>query len=278
VPFDTFLQEVEQCGVILEEMVDPKGQSLQQMPSVQLYIQDVNKVQVLSSHEQLMNGCIYLGCRYPACEQYLETIMRYAGAAGETLAKKGVRGFLGVDFLATQNENGEWDIIALEINIRLCATTFAYFSLLTVVDEQVVSKKHYLMLDELLLREPFTLHELEREVSRLHLRFDWRTGRGALFASFSGLASHRRVSLMVIADSKPEVDAMLGTFLRELASPEYPAHAALLAVADSHAPENQTPRGGSPERATEEYGSSPKKGGGAHELGAGAQELGAGAQ
>lgn len=52
---------------------------------------------------------------------------------GKTLAKKGVRGFLGVDFLATQKNQDDWEIIALEINIRLCATTFAFFLYITAV-------------------------------------------------------------------------------------------------------------------------------------------------
>jgi hypothetical protein len=52
------------------------------------------------------------------------------------MAEKGVRGFFGVDFLANQKEarpDSDWDIYTLEINLRLCATTFSYFLLMTVV-------------------------------------------------------------------------------------------------------------------------------------------------
>lgn len=39
-----------------------------------------------------------------------------------------------MDYLATQGANGtDWTIIALEINLRLCATTFAFFTLLSAV-------------------------------------------------------------------------------------------------------------------------------------------------
>jgi len=135
-PFAQFTQVVEQSGVILEQMLDPPSDKhMQTTPSVQMYIQDVDKVQVLSSHEQIIDGCIYMGCRYPANQSYLDLITEYSRKVGNTLAQKGVRGFLGVDFLANQkDEHGdECDIVALEINIRLCATTFSYFLLLTVV-------------------------------------------------------------------------------------------------------------------------------------------------
>jgi len=216
-PFKSFLEQLVECGVIIEQMIDPKGKDdLQTTPSVQLYIADLDKVQVLSSHEQVMEGCFYLGCRYPASIDYLDRITAYGKSAGETLARKGVRGFCGVDFLATKTEGSDWDIIALEINLRLCATTFAYFSLLTVVDENLVNKKHYIHLDEVVLSKQFTVPELIHELEKNNLHYDWNKGKGILFSTLSTLHKENEVGLICIGDSIAEVDALQNAFMKEM--------------------------------------------------------------
>lgn len=230
--FDQFTQVVEQSGVIIEEMMDPSSSQKQTTPSVQLFIQGEDKVQVLSSHEQVVDGCIYLGCRYPASKCYLDTITKYSYNVGKTLSKKGVRGFLGVDFLANHEDEtkNEWDLYALEINIRLCATTFAYFLLLTVVPEEEVSKKHYMMLDEVHLGDDIkSFHDLDRALAHKGLAYDWATGRGVLLATCGRIATHHEVSVMIVADSRRAVDKLLAQFLRNFAAADHDHPAPVLA-------------------------------------------------
>eukprot|EP01111_Echinosteliopsis_oligospora_P016761 TRINITY_DN706_c0_g1_i1.p1 TRINITY_DN706_c0_g1~~TRINITY_DN706_c0_g1_i1.p1 ORF type:complete len:479 (-),score=112.70 TRINITY_DN706_c0_g1_i1:59-1495(-) len=212
--FDLFEKELGVCGAIVEEMIDPKNaDSVQTTPSVQLLINGLNQVEVLSSHEQVVRGCFYDGCRYPAAPEYFGTISHYAKAAGEALSRNGVRGFFGIDFLATkQDMDSDWDIIALEINLRLCATTFAYFTLLSAVDEKDVHKKHYLFLDETHLQQSYTIPQLHQKISSLGLEFSKKKGHGILFATLSLLSSTQEVSLMCIGDSVEEVDKLHSQF------------------------------------------------------------------
>lgn len=218
-PFDEFTTQTQECGAIIEQMIDPVSASaVQTTPSVQLYISDTNKVQMLSSHEQVVDGVFYMGCRYPAQEAYLDQINQYGKAAGEALSRKGVRGFLGVDFLCTLEPGSmTWSIIALEINLRLCATTFSYFSLLTVVDEKTVGRKHYIQLDEVTLRKHHKVSDLQREVVKHGLSFNWEKGTGILFTTFSGLESDNEVSVMCIGDTPAEVDELQRRFMSEMA-------------------------------------------------------------
>eukprot|EP01111_Echinosteliopsis_oligospora_P001476 TRINITY_DN1221_c0_g1_i1.p1 TRINITY_DN1221_c0_g1~~TRINITY_DN1221_c0_g1_i1.p1 ORF type:complete len:556 (-),score=156.03 TRINITY_DN1221_c0_g1_i1:55-1635(-) len=214
VDFGGFEEELKECGCILEEMIDPKNELwVQNTPSVQLYIRGENQVQVLSTHEQAIDGCFYIGCKYPAHADYLSSISHFAKEAGKTLARKGVRGFFGTDFLATKDpKSNKWHIIALEINLRLCATTFAYFNLLTSVDEAQVAKKKYMFLDEVHLKKSYTLPELEKLTEEKGIAYDRQKGRGILFATLSLLTSKQEVSLMCIGDSSDQVQSLYVLF------------------------------------------------------------------
>eukprot|EP00026_Physarum_polycephalum_P005498 Phypoly_transcript_05533.p2 GENE.Phypoly_transcript_05533~~Phypoly_transcript_05533.p2 ORF type:complete len:218 (+),score=62.22 Phypoly_transcript_05533:1219-1872(+) len=169
----------------------------------------------------MVDGCIYLGCRYPANKDYFRTIYTYSKKVGRALAKKGVRGFLGVDYLANQKDDGGWDIYALEINLRLCATTFSYFLLLTAVQEKKVPQKHYVMLDELKVnKEIASFRQLDKALSKTGLAFDPKKGRGVLLATCGCIATRREASVLIVADSRGEVDTLLDTFLEKFAHEE----------------------------------------------------------
>eukprot|EP00026_Physarum_polycephalum_P002624 Phypoly_transcript_02631.p1 GENE.Phypoly_transcript_02631~~Phypoly_transcript_02631.p1 ORF type:complete len:853 (+),score=145.66 Phypoly_transcript_02631:90-2648(+) len=162
-----FKTRIEQMGVIAEEFLegeDPKS------PSVQGCISMSGDVEILSTHEQVLNGQIYQGCMFPASDSYRALLQRYGRRVGRTLASKGVRGHFGVDFLvttkppkdeqvsekqekenqkeSTQNEMLEKEkqegepkkasdghyVYALEINLRVCGTTHPYFTMKFLTD------------------------------------------------------------------------------------------------------------------------------------------------
>ena len=81
----------------------------------------LGEVEQLSTHDRLPGGPggqTYLGCRFPANAEYGPAIMREAAKVGHRLMREGVLGRFAVDFVAVHNERGEWEVYAIEINLR----------------------------------------------------------------------------------------------------------------------------------------------------------------
>lgn len=117
------------AGGVVEELVTGKTFS---SPSVQIDIPPDGEPVVLSTHEQVLGGPtgqVYTGCRFPADPVYAERLGRYGRAVGKLLARRGAVGRFSVDFAAAQRAAGDWDVFALEINLRKGGTTHPYCAL-----------------------------------------------------------------------------------------------------------------------------------------------------
>ena len=100
-------------------------------PSAQVDVLPDGSVRVLSTHEQILggdNGQVYSGCRFPADPAYAARLGEHAVAVGRWLADRGARGRLGIDFLAVRHR-GDWDVRALEVNLRKGGTTHPFTAL-----------------------------------------------------------------------------------------------------------------------------------------------------
>ena len=100
-------------------------------PSVQGTIRPGGGVEVLSTHEQILggaNGQTYLGCRFPAAEEYRLELMRHGQAVGEALAAGRGPGALRRGFHRPTLRSG-WDLQAIEVNLRQGGTTHPYMAL-----------------------------------------------------------------------------------------------------------------------------------------------------
>ena len=74
-------------------------------PSVQLRVTPLGKVELLSTHDQMLGGPSgqrYLGCRFPADSEYARAITREAAKVGARLAKEGVIGRFALDFVVVR--------------------------------------------------------------------------------------------------------------------------------------------------------------------------------
>src|SRR6185503_19826298 len=69
------------------------------------------------------DGQTYLGCKLPADEIYRLGIKEDAMKVGRILAKAGVVGRIAVDFITIEKAPGDWDRVAIEINLRMSGTT-----------------------------------------------------------------------------------------------------------------------------------------------------------
>jgi hypothetical protein len=117
---------------VVEERVGVTAKEVRS-PSVQLRITPLGKVELLSTHDQMLggpSGQSYLGCTFPADPGYASTITRDAGKVGELLREAGVIGRFAIDFVVTRaDETASWETYAIEINLRKGGTTHPFLTL-----------------------------------------------------------------------------------------------------------------------------------------------------
>jgi len=94
-------------------------------PSVQMLIKPGYPPEVVSTHDQILGGQsnqTYVGCKFPANEQYRDIVIKYARQVADVLVKHDVVGFFSVDFLvSSQNQ-----VYFGEINLRLGGTSHPF--------------------------------------------------------------------------------------------------------------------------------------------------------
>lgn len=138
-----YLEEIEKLGVIAEAFIDGEIVSF---PSAQVIVdpenEDSYKVVIISTHEQIMKGQVYLGCTNPANEEYRSKLVEYTTRVGHCLLKEGVLGHFSVDFIASKN-CGRWDLFASEINLRQGGTTHSCCTMYSLCRGYVNNGKFY---------------------------------------------------------------------------------------------------------------------------------------
>ena len=124
-----YSRRIPELGAIVEAFVEGTEK---RSPSVQGRITPKGKVEILSTHDQILggpDGQIFLGCSFPADDAYRLALQNYGLAVGEVLAKKGALERYSVDFLAVKEPDGSWDLQAIEINLRKGGTTHPFMTL-----------------------------------------------------------------------------------------------------------------------------------------------------
>src|SRR6476646_3792803 len=104
VRYDDYVAKFRERGGVVEERVGVGAQEVRS-PSVQLRITPLRKVELLSTHDQMLggpSGQSYLGCIFPADPGYAAAITRDAAKVGELLRETGVIGRFAIDFVVTR--------------------------------------------------------------------------------------------------------------------------------------------------------------------------------
>jgi PGM1 C-terminal domain len=217
--FDTYMQKLVDCGAVIEERIS--GTEFRS-PSVQLRVTPLREVQLLSTHDQLLggpSGQSYLGCRFPADSAYAGAISEEAEKIGKRLAREGVLGRFAIDFVVVRDEDGTWDVYAIEINLRKGGTTHPYLTLEFLTDGRyepasatfvapsgrdkfLVASDH---LESPLLRG--LMHEdLFDVIVRDGLHFDQARQRGVVFHMMSALTELGRIGVTAVGDTPEEAE------------------------------------------------------------------------
>jgi hypothetical protein len=126
---DGFLRKMGEMGGVVEEWVE--GEEVHS-PNVQMRIHAKGELHLVSTHDQVLGGATgqaYLGCRFPAREDYRAEITEQGLRIGEVLARNGAIGRFGVDFVVARSGGSDWDVRAVEINLRMGGTTPPFMAL-----------------------------------------------------------------------------------------------------------------------------------------------------
>jgi hypothetical protein len=194
-------------------------------PSAQVDIRPDGEIRVLATHEQVLGGDggqVYLGCRFPADPAYASVLAVHAAKVGAELAAKGALGRFSVDFVAVVPPGEtDWDVYAIEVNLRKGGTTHPYAALRNLVPGRYDtaagrwiaddgSTRAYTSTDNLvdaswLGLEPADVIEW---VARDGLQFDPVTKVGTVLHMLAGLAIDGRFGVTAIARTPAEADAM----------------------------------------------------------------------
>jgi len=130
---ETFAELYRRHGGIVEAWIEGEGK---RTPSVQLRINPLGEVELISTHEQVMggrSGQVFLGSSFPAEPAYARELHDMALRVGKVLSAEGVLGRFSIDFVSAPETDG-WRHHAIEINLRKGGTTLPYQMLQYLTD------------------------------------------------------------------------------------------------------------------------------------------------
>jgi len=220
ITYESYMKKLqERKGVVEERIMGEEFRS----PSVQLRITPLGKVELLSTHDQLLggpSGQSYLGCVFPADKDYARRITREAAKVGRRLAKEGVIGRFALDFVVVRS-NGKWEPYAIEINLRKGGTTHPFLTLQFLTDgkydpETAIftapngRQKFFVASDhvESPAYRTLTPDDLFDIVVRHNLHFGQTRQTGVVFHMMSALGELGRTGLTAVGNSRDEAKAL----------------------------------------------------------------------
>ncbi len=217
--WENFSGRISELGAIVEAFVEGENK---RSPSVQGRITPSGEVEIVSTHDQILggpDGQIYLGCRFPADESYRLQLQQLGLQVGKKLAEKGALERFGVDFIAVEQGNGQWDIQAIEINLRKGGTTHPFMTLKLLTNgrydlstglfySQQGRPKYYIATDNLQKDRYQGLlpNDLMDIIAHHRLHFDSCTETGTVFHLMGCLSQFGKLGLTSIGDSLQQAE------------------------------------------------------------------------
>lgn len=219
--YEQYIRKFIHMGGIVEAFIEG-GTSMS--PSVQCRINPLGKVDVISTHDQLMGGPdmqVFLGGTFPAQPEYAVEIGELGKKITENLKAKGVLGRLGIDFLSLKEPDGKWKHYALEINIRKGGTTHPYIMLQFLTNGEYEpgtgkfllptgEEKCYLFTDNL-HDERFrglSPEDLMDIAMQHNLHYDHTREEGVVFHLIGALSQYGKTGLVCIASDFDRAKAL----------------------------------------------------------------------
>jgi hypothetical protein len=224
-----FSSRIPELGAIAEAFVEGE---IKRSPSVQGRILPNGKIEILSTHDQILGGAdgqIFLGCKFPADEAYRLQLQEIGMQIGQNLAEKGALERFGVDFIAVQKEDQQWDLQAIEINLRKGGTTHPFMTLRLLTNgryetstglfySQQGRPKYYIATDNLQKERYQGLlpNDLMDIIAFHQLHFDTSTETGTVFHLMGCLSEFGKLGLTSIGNSPQQAEEIYNKVVKAL--------------------------------------------------------------
>ena len=212
--WDLYAEKLHSMGGVVEEFI---AGEIKQSPSAQIRIDPVGGIDPISTHDQVLgggNGQIFLGCRFPASEEYRLDIQASGMKAARILADKGVLGRFGIDFISVK-QGPAWRHLAIEINLRKGGTTHPFQMLQFLTDGHYESESGRFLTPAGSPRCYYASDNLESEQYRgltpddlidiavlNGLHFHAATGEGVVFHLIGALSEFGKLGVVCIGASQ----------------------------------------------------------------------------
>ncbi|MFT3679586.1 MAG: peptide ligase PGM1-related protein [Ferruginibacter sp.] len=131
---EIFFEKFKEMGGITEAFLEGE---IKTSPSVQCVVTPSKKVDVVSTHDQLLggdDGQVFIGAIFPADKTYNISLAAEGKKVAEVLAQKGAIGRFAIDFISVKEADGSWKHYAIEINLRKGGTTHPFLMLQFLTD------------------------------------------------------------------------------------------------------------------------------------------------
>ena len=209
-----YFATLEREGGVVEEFI---GGEILASPSVQLRITPLGKVELLSTHDQILGGAsgqVFLGSRFPADLAYAVQISASARKVGDRLAARGVIGRFALDYVIVRRPDGTRGEYAIEVNLRKGGTTHPFLTLQFLTDGRYDERravfvapdgveKHYVANDHVMVDglELLTPHDLLELALLRGKHFDATRLVGPVFHMLSAMPTHGFVGVTCVGNS-----------------------------------------------------------------------------
>jgi hypothetical protein len=218
--WELYQDKLSGMGGIVEEFVEG---AIKQSPSVQVRVDPTGRLDPVSTHDQVLggrNGQIFLGCRFPAADDYRLEIQDRGMRAARVLADKGALGRFGIDFISVK-QGDAWRHLAIEINLRKGGTTHPFLMLQFLTDGHYDSATGLFLTPSGHPRFYYASDNLESDRYRglspddlmdiavmNGLHFHAATGEGVAFHLIGALSEFGKLGVVCIGETQARADAL----------------------------------------------------------------------
>jgi hypothetical protein len=212
--WESFEEKYEDMGGIVEQFIEGE---VKRSPSIQCRVNAVGGAQPISTHDQLLGGPtgqVFMGCTFPADDDYRLEIQDAGMRVAEVLASKGVLGRFATDFVSIPAQDGSWQHYAIEVNLRKGGTTHPFLTLRFLTDgnydpmtgdfyAQNGNPKYYYASDTVQSNQYKGLSPDDLiDIAVYHdLHFHASTERGVVFHLMGALSEFGKLGVVCIGDN-----------------------------------------------------------------------------
>lgn len=209
-----FFEKMQYMGGIVEVFLEGE---IKMSPSVQCVITPSGKVDVVSTHDQLLggdDGQVFIGAIFPADKMYSIPLAAEGKKVAEVLASKGAIGRFAIDFISVQQSDGSWKHYAIEINLRKGGTTHPFLMLQFLTDGKYDdgtgeyltaggNKRYYFASDNVYSEKykGLTPDDLVNIAMYHNLMYDSAAQEGVMFHLVGALSEYGKLGLVCIGNS-----------------------------------------------------------------------------